>query len=178
LELFGLLFALVLVVIILAALREPLRRLFFEPRWDFFASHRSKDQLLVLEVASRLRKRNYRVWVDVLEIDEDEAQAGLFRRPVSKGLQLSTCILLFTSEEYCKSDHCRQEADLSIKRFARQPRHIIEIRLGENPARTLFKIPPASACIDFKFEAGRNKEEQLEAVVDEIISQTGLAIAR
>lgn len=175
-DFFGLLFVTVLVIFILIALLEALRRLFYASHWDFFVSHRSTDNKTVIPIVTTLRKRNFRIWIDLLEINEGQAKAGLFRFPISIGIQGSSFALLFTSEEYCKSDFCRQEASFFIKRFAREPQRIIEIRLDKNKARKLLNIPPASVCIDLEqFKPSEDKEVRYSALVDELISQTGIA---
>jgi hypothetical protein len=89
------------------------------------------------------------------------------------GIQRSSYVLLFTSEEYCKSNYCREEAFFFIRRYAKQPQRLIEICLAQNSARNILKTPPTSISIRFN-ELGifRNQQEQYAALADEIIRRT------
>jgi hypothetical protein len=170
-ELFGLLFALLLATLILIVLREPFRR-FLQPEWDFFVSHRSTDIEIIIPIVDKLKGMNYRVWIDLDEIDEERSK-DRFRRPISLGIQRSSFVLLFTSEEYCKSDYCRQEAFFFINRFAKQPHRIIEIRLDNIDVRNILGIPSTSLCLNFSRGAvDRDKEEPDMVLVNRIIFYT------
>ena len=170
-EIFGLLFAILLATLILVILREPFRR-FLQPEWDFFVSHRSTDNEIIIPIVDKLKGMNCRVWIYLDEIDEEESK-DRFRRPISVGIQRSSFVLLFTSKEYCKSDYCRQEAFFCINRFAKQPHRIIEIRLDNIDVRNILSIPSTSLCLDFSLgAAGRDKEEPHMALVNRITFHT------
>lgn len=175
LDIFGLLFAAVLIVIIGFAVREPLRRTFFERgEWDFFVSHKREDKPVVIPIVEILKKRNFLVWIDSHEINEEQEKAGFFREPISVGIERSSFALLFTSKLYCGSDFCMDEADFFIKRFSSQPKRIIEISLEQNGFQSLLRMPKGSENIDFsQFQAIQDKNKRYEALVDEIISKMG-----
>jgi hypothetical protein len=168
-DLFGLLFAIVLAVIIILTLREPIRRILRQAPWDLFVSHRSTDNRITIPIVNELRNRKLRVWIDLAEIDETKSQDS-FRFPISVGIQRSSHVLIFTSEEYCKSDFCKEEAFFFIRRFAKQPERIIEIRLDENDARNILKIPARTDSIDLnEFGTFQSKQELYAALANEII---------
>jgi hypothetical protein len=140
-------------------------------------SHKSEDKKTIAPIVVALRNRGFRVWLDSLEIDERQAQAGLFRRPISVGIQRSSFVLLFTSREYCESAYCREEAIFFIERFSKQPHRIIEVSLKQNEARELLGIPPTSTRIEFEgSETTWEKQERYEALVDEIIFRSRKAM--
>lgn len=168
-DLFGLSFAVLLAAIIILAMREPLRRFFLQPEWDFFVSHRSTDNSVIIPIVDILRSKGFRVWIDSSEIDRIKSQYA-FRFPISVGIQRSSYALLFTSEEYYRSDYCREEAVFFTKRFASQPQRIIEIRLSEDSARKILGIPSASISIGFdELGSFSNQHEQYAALANEII---------
>lgn len=168
-DLFGLLFAAVLVTIIVFALREPLRRKYFASRWDVFVSHRSSDNDIILPIVEELRARGLRVWLDLNEISDDKA-VDRFRDPISVGLQQSRCVILFTSEAFCRSGYCRQEVVFCLKRFMRRPQRVIEVCLDHNQARRTFGIPDTSPLIGYRHRETRlHGQEVGRALADEII---------
>ena len=168
-DLFGLLFAAVLVTIIVFALREPLRRMYFASRWDVFVSHRSSDNDIILPIVEALRARGLRVWLDLNQISNAQG-VDRFRYPISVGLQQSRCVLLFTSEAFCRSDYCRQEVVFCVKRFRRRPQRVIEVCLDHNQARRTFSLPDTSPHIEYRHRAtGPHGEEVDRALIDAII---------
>jgi hypothetical protein len=168
-DLFGLLFAAVLVTIIVFALREPLRRMYFASHWDVFVSHRSSDNDIILPIVKELRARGLRVWIDLNEISNDKG-VDRFRYPISVGLQQSKCVLLFTSEAFCRSDYCRQEVVFCLKRFRRRPQCVIEVLLDHNQARRTFGIPDTSPHLGYRHrETGPHGQEVDRTLIDEII---------
>jgi hypothetical protein len=146
---FGVIFASVLAVLVVIALREPLQRLFHSRTWDFFVSYRSTDHTAVAPVVEALRRKDFRVWIDLSEVSAEQTR-DRFRYQISVGIQQSLYALLFTSRGYCESDYCRQEAAFFVKRFADQPHRLIEISLDQNDARDIFGISPESACLSFQ----------------------------
>lgn len=168
---FGLLFAFVLLTIIFLALREVIRRRVYTSRWGVFASHRSKDNQVIVPVIKKLRDENLRVWCDMSELDEIHLQNDGFRHPISVGMQNSTFALLFTSKEYLGSKYCMEEAALFLKRFAKEPERIIEIPLDENKVRSTLKFPESVSKIDvLSIAPSEENAEQHEKLVGKILS--------
>lgn len=168
---FGLLFAIILIVLIIAFLWEPLRRMFTRSKWDVFVSHRrtDKDNEIVKPIINRLKQEGFRVWIDWDEIPREFGP--LFRGRISEGIHLSSCALLFISKEYGDSPYCLEETAFFLKRFAKEPKRIIEVRLDESNIGGSLKIPESVPIYLKQFDTTRNKEEQYDALAQEIISR-------
>jgi hypothetical protein len=114
--------------------------------WDFFFSYKSENANEVRRIAERLMASGFRVWFaeyEVLLRTYDE-----FQRLIKQGVKGSSFGVLFTTETYAGSRHCAMEVEWLKARFARRPRHLIEVSLQEpNDARRSMNLPPDSARI-------------------------------
>jgi TIR domain-containing protein len=111
--------------------------------WDFFFSYKSENANEVRRIAERLMAAGYRVWLaeyEVLLRGYDE-----FRPRIRKGIRNCSRAVLFTTDAYSRSQHCRDEVSWLQERFDGAPSRIIEVCLNaRNDAREVLALSSES----------------------------------
>ncbi|XP_048253618.1 uncharacterized protein LOC124131333 isoform X2 [Haliotis rufescens] len=71
-------------------------------------SYHWADQQVALKVADSLRKRGYKVWMDIDNMEGSTLQA------MAEAVQNASVVLVFMSERYKLSQNCRSEAEYAF----------------------------------------------------------------
>lgn len=111
--------------LVLSAARSALNR----SRCDFFFSYKSENANEVRRIAEHIMAAGYRVWFAEYEVflrNYDD-----FESRIRKGIQNCSFAILFTTNSYSQSKHCRDEVKWLQHRFEKEPRRIIEVSLEE-----------------------------------------------
>lgn len=165
----------VLVLVGGAGLLRPLLHATVLPRtWDFFLSYKSENSNEVRRVAERLIASGHRVWFTEYEIllrNYDD-----FEPHIRRGIRHSSWVVLFTTDLYATSQHCRNEVEWSKARFHDDPSRIIQVRLGgPNDVSATLGLPDESLVIDASLpKRACDRDGEIDRLIEQLAASTGL----
>jgi hypothetical protein len=158
-----------------AMLWEPIRRA--RLRWDYFVSYQRSNEEIARRIADGLSRKHYKVWIDLVEISDEDKRHKLFRNAIGRGIQRSAVAILLTSRAYCDSPYCREEAERFLEILADDLGRLVEIRLEPNELRQRMDIPVNVRCIE-RGCAQLEREGALDELVADILRLAPARTAR
>lgn len=160
--------------LILSAARAAANR----GKWDFFLSYKSENANEVRRIAERLMAAGYRVWFAEYQILLRSYVD--FEPLIREGIKNCSFGILFTTNDYFGSKHCRNEVEWLHQRFEKEPWRIIEVRLENfnDATRTLglsTKSQPIACNLPSQISQECGEDEDL---LTRLSSITGLNLCR